>query len=130
MQYTKETIEKEFPCYLCHDLNAFCIVLNDYYDKVKALPIETVKSLLPIDKIGPVGTYFKEDWMVRFVESRQEYMAEIYDWCGDRSTTNVVHAQAKDKDMLYRRLLVAYIFYLKHNSPGEWLSHINEVLKK
>lgn len=91
-------------------------LLNRYYDNVKMMSIADIMPLLPMKSDGPNGTYFQPEWMIQKCEPNEHYpftmKANIYDWHGDRSTTDVVNAVANDEQSLYQRLLILYLFYL------------------
>lgn len=116
-KYNKDTVFNEFRHLYSHDgsNNDFIEFLNTTYDRVKSASIESIMKSLPIEYHGFGGTYH-EDWMVHEVEPTKHYpfryRGYIYDWYGDRSTTEIVTAVANNKDDLYRRMLVQYMWYL------------------
>lgn len=146
MEYTEKTVYDEFRhvyAFNNHKLNnEFAAFLNKYYDKVKALSLEEVKSLLPIDFVGDGGTYLEPDWMIQNVNPTKAYpftlVGKIWDWKGDKSTTDVITSCANNEEDLYRRLLVQYIDYLitpYSNYPvsekaKEQMRHIESILNK
>lgn len=146
MEYTEKTVYDEFRhvyAFNNHKLNnEFAAFLNKYYDKVKALSLEDVKSLLPIDFVGDGGTYLEPDRMIQNVNPTKAYpftlVGKIWDWKGDKSTTDVITSCANNEEDLYRRLLVQYIDYLitpYSNYPvsekaKEQMRHIESILNK
>lgn len=128
MKYNKDVLLKEFRHYSseCGAKDDACELLvdiiNKYYDIVKIMPTEVIKSLLPTPKhTGPHGTYF-EDWMIRQCNSTRHYPftieACIMDWYGDRTTTDVVKAVGNSIDEVLQRLLITYIYYLEYYSKS------------
>lgn len=119
MEYTRKTAKNEFqiysPFYKNERVDKFVELLNLYYDCIKNAPMEVVKSLLPIDFIGYKGIYLKE-WMIEDVKPSKylpfTLMGRIFDWYGDRTTTDIVTVYANEKDELYRKLLMKYLMYL------------------
>lgn len=123
MKYDDKTLHDEFRHYSPkHGLKEgirelFLDILNEYYDIVKTMPTDVIKSLFPTPKhTGPVGTYF-EEWMIKQRNPTEHYPftieAVIMDWYGDRSTTAVVNAVGNSIDEVLQRLLLAYILYLE-----------------
>lgn len=118
MTYTASTIHDEFR-YYCYQSNftGFIDFLNEHYDDVKSLTLDEIKSLLPIKHKGFNGTYFFPDHMIRHCQPTPYFPfsleAKIYDWYGDRSTTDVVTANGNTEREIYERLLVYYMFRLQ-----------------
>lgn len=141
MTYTAETVFKEFRHVACsrnkEGVEKFVRLLNECYDKVKALPIDTVKTLLPIGHVGYGGTYHK-DWMIHECKCTKHYPflyeGKIYDWYGDKTTTDIITSVANSKDDLYRRMLVQYIDYLcgyyEYSKAQQELVHIVRVVNE
>lgn len=117
MKYTNQTVFDEFRHNYNHsgDNAELVALLNRYYDGVKQMSIDDIVPLLPIEKDGPIGTYFQPHWMIQKCEPNEYYpftmSARIFDWHGDRSTTDVVKAVANDEQTLYQRLLILYLYY-------------------
>lgn len=116
MKYSKKTIFDEFRHWWNYgNIDSQISLLNRYYDKVKGLSIEKVKSLLPIDHHGFCESYH-EPWMVHDRIPTNDYpfalSGEVWNWYGDRTTCSILTAVANDEDTLYRRMLVMYISYL------------------
>lgn len=120
MKYDKQTVFNEFRH--SYDFNGtsdndLIDLLNQHYDKVKCMPTDVIKSLLPTpEHNGPGGTYFQE-WMIKKREPTKHYPftieASLYDWYGDRTTTDVAHAVGNTEEEIYQRLLIDYLNYLK-----------------
>lgn len=147
MKYNEQTIYDDFRHY--YNFNGkqdtdFIDLLNKYYDKIKTMSINDIKALLPSpENTGPSGTYFKE-WMIKECNPTKEYNftinASIFDWYGDRTTTDVVTVAGNNLDEIYQRLLIGYLdylIYLKHMVEGygyntndieNTFNHITEVI--
>ncbi|MCA4468126.1 hypothetical protein [Bacteroides xylanisolvens] len=120
MMYDKQTVFNEFR--RSYDFtgttdDALIEILNSHYDKVKRMPIDVIKSLLPTpEHTGPGGTYF-QDWMIKKCAPTKHFPftieASIFDWYGDRTTTDVVHSVGNTEEEIYQRLLIDYLNYLK-----------------
>lgn len=117
MKYTEETIKTDFSYRARDHYNQGLIeLLNLYYDRIKNMPIDEVKKLLPIDHHGYNGTYL-EDWMIREAPHTTKrfpfsIIGDIWSWYGDKTTSSVVFAAANSKEELYRKLLIQYLDHL------------------
>lgn len=118
-RYNDKTVFDEFRhgySYKKGGNDEFVSFLNSFYDKVKALPIEKVKDLLPINHHGYNGSYH-EPWMIRYASSNKNYPftinGQIYDWYGDRTTCDIITAAANTMEDVYRRMLIQYMYHLK-----------------
>ena len=95
MKYTEETIKTDFSYRARDHYNQGLIeLLNLYYDRIKNMPIDEVKKLLPIDHHGYNGTYL-EDWMIREAPHTTKrfpfsIIGDIWSWYGDKTTSSVV----------------------------------------
>lgn len=118
-KYDENTIYSEFR----HNYNfngsqdgCFIMLLDTYYDSVKTMPIEKIKSLLPTSEHnGPGGTYFEEYMIKKSIPSKHypfKLTASIYDWFGDKSTSDVIKAVGNNEEEIYQRLLIGYLDYL------------------
>lgn len=131
--YDSKTVDKDFPALKWGNKGSivppdFVVFVNLYYDDVKALTMEQVKSLLPITHDGYAGTYL-QDWMITHEDANHKYpygykmQGKIYDWHGDRTTTDIVTAFADNEEQLYQRLLLQYMWYLfcnKEYAGRDW----------
>lgn len=88
--------------------------VDKYYDAILGTPIEKVKELLP-----PPDSNDEGDYMYRFEQKNGEWVAEIWDWYGDRSTTRICYAKSETEDSLCRILLMKYMNYLVCNRREE-----------
>lgn len=139
MNYTVQTIFNEFRhCYFdgkCHSKTVE--FLTKYYDLVKSLPTPIIRSMLPIDFHGFGGSYL-EDWMIQDIAPTENYpfsiRGQIYDWYGDRTTSDIFTSVANTPDELYQRMLIQYMLYLSSylevKEAKNELHRINDKLTK
>lgn len=122
-----------------------CLIdlLNGYYDLVKAMPTETIESLLPSkEHPGPHTSYFdkciERHWSLGYGESA--FTAAIYSWSIEHPAQAVVRVEGGSERKVFERLLIGYLRYLKglreecleHNINAdkiqEAIDHITEAI--
>ena len=98
-------------------------LIEEVYPKIKNLTKEQIVKMLPTpEHTGPNGTYF-QPWMVTRITPNRYYKnlwnhevilrGTIWDWYGDRTTTDVVEAMSWDEESMYQKLLLGYLSHLR-----------------
>ena len=104
--------------------------IEQWYDKIKSLSLDKIKELLPINYVGPYGTYFIPDSHVHEANQTKYFpftlTGEIWCWYGDRSTCSFIEACANTEEELYQRLLMLYLDYLLN----EYLDEAKKITDK
>lgn len=95
-------------------------LLNAYYDDVKSLSEEQLKSILPDDKHPSYrGVYFA-DWVVKYqMPTRFQplpFTGYLFADYGDRTMCTVHGKREKE---IYERLVMSYLYYLKSDKTDK-----------
>lgn len=124
MMYTEEQIINEFKVVrYAHTEGWFdrlVKLVNSLYDRVKDMPLERLKALLPFSP-NEHGDYVGFN-----CQTPHGWSACIRDWYGDRTSTEICKATGDTEDEVLRKLLILYINYSSHNRPKDFTETITK----
>lgn len=95
-------------------------ILNAWYDKVKSLSEEQLKSIFPDDKHPSYNGVYFADWVVKYDKPTRfkpwPFTGYLYADYGDRRICTV---HGKSEKEIYERLVISYLYYVKSDKTGD-----------